>query len=67
MTNNSFIIRCLMLVGISLVFVSTANAQEVLPFPPTPSASTAGRSIGESMHQLRVEPTRLKDDAQKPL
>lgn len=44
-------------------FVSTAAAQEILPFPPTPSASTAGRSIEESIHQKRVIPSRLPDDA----
>ena len=39
------------------------NAQEVLPFPPTPSASTAGRTMQESVYQQRVQPTRLPDDA----
>ena len=32
----------------------------VLPFPPTPSASVAGRTLQESKHQRRVEPERLK-------
>jgi arylsulfatase A-like enzyme len=35
----------------------------VLPFPPTPSASVARRTLQESKHQRRVEPERLKKDA----
>lgn len=38
-------------------------AQESLPFPPTPSASIAGRSIQDSLYQSRVEPKRLPADA----
>ena len=38
-------------------------AGEVLPFPPTPSASTAGYTLAESTHQRRVETPRLADDA----
>jgi len=36
---------------------------ESLPFPPTPSASTAGRTMQESVYQRRVEPKRLPDGA----
>jgi Sulfatase len=36
---------------------------ESLPFPPTPSASTAGRTMQESVYKRRVEPRRLPDDA----
>lgn len=43
--------------------VSIADAQEVLPFPPTPSASIAGRTMEESVHKRRVEPRRLPKDA----
>ncbi|MGB0102089.1 MAG: arylsulfatase [Nocardioides sp.] len=35
----------------------------VLPFPPTPSASTPGRTMQESTYQRREEPQRLADDA----
>jgi arylsulfatase len=35
----------------------------VLPFPPTPSASTAGLTIRDSVHRKRVEPRRLAADA----
>jgi arylsulfatase len=36
---------------------------EVLPFPPTPSASVAGRTVQESTYGQRVEPRRLPEDA----
>ena len=36
---------------------------EVLPFPPTPSASIAGRTMQESVYHRRVEPRRLPADA----
>ena len=36
-----------------------AGAQEVLPFQPTPSASTAGLTMQDSVHQKRVTPSRL--------
>jgi arylsulfatase len=38
-------------------------AQDVLPFPPTPSASIAGRIMQESVYNRRVEPRRLPADA----
>lgn len=41
----------------------TIAGGEVLPFPPTPSASIAGRTIQESHYQRRVEPQRLPADA----
>ncbi len=34
-----------------------------LPFPPTPTASVAGRTMQESEYKQRVEPRRLPDDA----
>ena len=39
------------------------SSQDVLPFPPTPSASIAGRTMQESTYQQRVQPRRLPDDA----
>jgi hypothetical protein len=36
---------------------------ESLPFPATPSASTAGRTMQESVYKRRVEPRRLPEDA----
>ena len=37
--------------------------QESLPFPPTPSASIAGRTMQESVYKRRVTPRRLPADA----
>jgi arylsulfatase A-like enzyme len=36
---------------------------ESLPFPPTPSASIAGRTMQESVYKQRVEPRRLRENA----
>jgi arylsulfatase A-like enzyme len=35
----------------------------ILPFPPTPSASTAAPRLQDSLHKRRVEPSRLPKDA----
>jgi arylsulfatase A-like enzyme len=40
-----------------------AIKQDSLPFPPTPSASIAGRTMQESVYKRRVEPRRLPSDA----
>lgn len=37
--------------------------QETLPFPPTPSASTPGLTIKDSVHKKRVATRRLPEDA----
>jgi hypothetical protein len=37
--------------------------QEVLPFPPTLSASRAGRTMQESSYDTRLKPRRLPEDA----
>ena len=37
--------------------------QDYLPFPPTPSASIAGRTMQESIYKRRVEPRRLPADS----
>lgn len=42
---------------------SVASAQQVLPFPPVPSASQAGVTIESSTYHKRVEPRRLPADA----
>ncbi len=39
------------------------SSSDVLPFPPTPSASIAGRTLQESMYAERVRPRRLPEDA----
>jgi arylsulfatase len=46
-----------------VALATPVRAQEVLPFPPTPSASTAGLTMQDSVHRNRVEPDRLPDDA----
>ena len=45
--------------------VGTARlpVQDVLPFPPTPSASIAGRTMQESVYHQRVTPPRLSEHA----
>lgn len=35
----------------------------ILPFPQTPTASIAGRTLAESKHQWRQDPQRLPEDA----
>ena len=44
-------------------FSPTAGAQEILPFPPTPSASTAGLTMQDSIYKKRVDLKRLADGA----
>ncbi len=44
-------------------FSPIASAQEILPFPPTPSASTPGLTIPDSVYKKRVEPKHLADGA----
>ncbi|HWI31741.1 MAG TPA: arylsulfatase [Microbacterium sp.] len=39
------------------------NPQDVLPFPPTPSASIAGRTMQESVYRQRATASRLPEDA----
>jgi arylsulfatase len=46
-----------------LFSASVASAQEILPFPETPSASVAGRTLQESKHQWRQMPKLLPEDA----
>ena len=46
-----------------MVLSTLASAQEILPFPPTPSASTAGLTMQDSVYKKRVDPKRLADGA----
>ena len=39
------------------------TSSDVLPFPPTPSASIAGRTVQESVYARRERPRRLPEDA----
>ena len=49
--------------GLSFALSPIASAQEILPFPPTPSASTAGLTIQDSVYKKRVEPKHLAEGA----
>ena len=44
-------------------FADRLPPQDVLPFPPTPSASIAGRTMQESVYGRRETPRRLPEDA----
>lgn len=44
-------------------FASPMFAQDVLPFPPTPSASDAGLTMQTSTYKKRVDPVRLAPGA----
>jgi arylsulfatase len=48
---------------IFLLITFTSGAQDVLPFPPTPSASEAGLTMQTSTYKKRVTPQRLSSDA----
>jgi hypothetical protein len=50
-----------------LLFALPTGAQEILPFPLTPSASTAGLTMQDSTYKKRVEPNYLADGAQNIL
>ncbi len=42
--------------------MSSQSSGPSLPFPQTPSASVAGRTLDDSVHQWRRDPQRLPDD-----
>jgi len=52
-----------MILSLGLMFAPIAGAQEILPFPPAPSASQAGVTIESSIYKKRVEYKRLADGA----
>ena len=57
-------ISSLVLIGVFVcVCAGSVHGQDVLPFPPTPSASTAGLTMQDSVYKKRVEPKRLADGA----
>ena len=49
--------------SLGAMFPVSLAAQEVLPFPPTPSASTPGLTMQDSVYKKRVTPSRLPKDA----
>ena len=44
---------------LGMVVATAASAQEILPFPPAPSGSTAGLTMETSTYKKRVEPKHL--------
>ena len=49
--------------ALSAICMPSAGAQEVLPFPPAPSGSTAGLTMQDSTYKKRVEPKHLAEGA----
>lgn len=62
-TRGRNIIAASLIFAMNAVLVPMAMAQQVLPFPPTPSGSTAGLTIQDSIHKKRVTPSRLQPGA----
>ncbi len=61
MRKNYFTAR---LIPLFVGFLAQSSiAQDILPFPSTPSASIAGETMAESTHKRRAEPKRLAADA----
>jgi arylsulfatase len=48
---------------LAMAFATATCAQEILPFPPTPSGSKAGLTMESSTYKKRVEPQRLPKGA----
>src|SRR5579871_2860944 len=48
---------------LAVVLVPFSRAQQILPFPPAPSASDAGPTMADSIYKKRVEPKHLSSDA----
>jgi len=48
---------------LAMAFATATSAQEILPFPPTPSGSKAGLTMESSTYKKRVEPQRLPKGA----
>ena len=46
-----------------MFYAGMVSAQESLPFPEPPSASTAGKTLKDSKHQWRTTPSHLPKDA----
>ena len=56
--------RVMVMIALALApLASVASAQDSLPFPPVPSASTAGPTVKQSTYTPRVLPRRLPKDA----
>lgn len=62
-SSSAFVIPAAFVVALISGVVAPVLAQESLPFPPTPSASTPGLSMRDSVHKKRITPPRLAADA----
>ena len=51
------------LVALGLSSMGAVQAADILPFPPTPSASTAGLTMQDSIYKKRIVPQHLPADA----
>lgn len=63
---TQLILRCFKLSTLSSalgLFVGSALAQDILPFPDPPMGGSVGPTIQESVHQWREVPSHLPDDA----
>ena len=49
----------LSIMAVLSIMVVTSYAQEVLPFPETPTASTTGKTLADSKHQSRKTESHL--------
>ena len=56
-------IKALITSVLLLLSFTAIDAQEILPFPPTPSASKAGLTMESSTYKKRVETKHLPEDA----
>ncbi len=54
---------CFILALGACISLGNLKAQEILPFPPTPSGSVAGPTMQESIQKKAVKPKRLPDGA----
>ncbi len=61
MNRNTVLVPITFILG--AIFVPPVVAQEILPFPPAPSASTAGLTMEDSIYKKRVEPKHLPEGA----
>src|SRR3546814_14930104 len=61
--NRSFIMTALLGALVSWSASGVVDAQETLPFPKAPTASTAGKTLAESTHHWRQRASHLRKDA----
>src|SRR3546814_17414079 len=65
--NRPFIMTALLGALVSWSASGVVDAQETLPFPKAPPASTAGKTLAESTRHCRQRPSHLRKDAPNAL